>query len=110
VSEPLVTFNGEFDQIERAGLMPKPKGRIPIWIGGSGPAAFRRAARLADGIHFAGPLEVNLRNIALVRAELDALGRPHDGFGFEMTLPKGTRPRSPRTSRPGKKPVGRTRP
>jgi probable F420-dependent oxidoreductase len=89
-SEPLVTFNGEFDQIERASLMPKPTGRIPIWIGGSGPAAFRRAARLADGIHFAGPIEVNLRNIALVRAELDALERPHDGFGFEMTLPKGT--------------------
>jgi probable F420-dependent oxidoreductase len=89
-SEPLVTFDGEFDHVERASLLPKPKGRIPIWVGGAGPAAFRRAARLADGIHFSGPFGVNVAKVDLVRAELDALERPREGFGFEMTLPKGT--------------------
>jgi probable F420-dependent oxidoreductase len=47
-----VTFTGEFDQIDRAALCPPPARPIPIWLGGSSEAAFRRAARLADGFIF----------------------------------------------------------
>ncbi|MBL7494939.1 LLM class F420-dependent oxidoreductase [Frankia sp. CNm7] len=45
-------FSGRFDQIDRAALCPPPNGPIPIWLGGSSEAAFRRAARLADGFIF----------------------------------------------------------
>lgn len=45
-----VTFAGEFDRIEGAGLAPLPVQRpIPIWIGGSSAPAYRRIGQLADG-------------------------------------------------------------
>ncbi len=49
-TEPSVTFAGEFDRVEGAGLAPLPVQRpIPIWIGAHAPAALRRVGRLADG-------------------------------------------------------------
>src|SRR5580692_6895723 len=53
-TEPVVDFSGRFDRIDRAALMPKPEGLIPIWLGGSGEKAYDRAARLADGFIFFG--------------------------------------------------------
>jgi len=47
-----VSFTGEFDQIDRAAVFPPPARPIPIWVGGSSEAAFRRAAKLADGFIF----------------------------------------------------------
>ena len=45
-----VTFDGEYETVTGAGLAPMPVQRpIPIWLGGSSPAAYRRAGRLADG-------------------------------------------------------------
>src|SRR5882724_6879540 len=51
-TEPVVAFSGRFDRIDRAALVPKPARSIPIWLGGSGEAAYDRAARLADGFIF----------------------------------------------------------
>jgi probable F420-dependent oxidoreductase len=49
-TEPTVTFEGEFDRVTGAGLAPMPVQQpIPIWIGGSSPAAYRRVGRLGDG-------------------------------------------------------------
>ncbi len=49
-TEPSVTFEGEFDRVTGAGLAPMPVQQpIPIWIGGSSPAAYRRVGRLGDG-------------------------------------------------------------
>ena len=47
-----MTFAGRFDQIDRAAVYPPPAHRIPIWIGGSSEAAYRRAAKLGDGFIF----------------------------------------------------------
>jgi probable F420-dependent oxidoreductase len=45
-----VTFNGEFETVTGAGIAPMPVQQpIPIWLGGSSPAAYRRAGKLADG-------------------------------------------------------------
>jgi len=50
LDEPIVTHQGEFDQITAAGIAPLPDvGRIPIWIGAQSEPAYRRAGRLADG-------------------------------------------------------------
>jgi probable F420-dependent oxidoreductase len=49
-----VTFHGEFTDITDIRVLPKPAGHIPIWIGGSSDAAYRRAARHGDGFQVIG--------------------------------------------------------
>ena len=54
-----VRFDGEFHTVEQAGINPRPSKPIPIWFGGSAPAAARAlrpprrrlgAARLAQRV------------------------------------------------------------
>lgn len=50
-----VDFDGEFYHVKGALFLPKPaKKDIPVWIGGNGPVARRRAARVGDGWHPVG--------------------------------------------------------
>ena len=42
-------------RIDRAGILPRPKRKIPIWLGGFSEAAFDRAARDRGRIPFFGP-------------------------------------------------------
>ena len=45
-----VTFDGDFDHVKGAGLMPMPVQKpIPLWVGGSSAPAYRRMGRVADG-------------------------------------------------------------
>jgi probable F420-dependent oxidoreductase len=83
-TEPLVTFDGRFDRIERACINPRPKRSIPIWIGGFGESAFRRAGRLGDGFTFAGDLDSAIESVARVRHHLGAAGRSAEPFGTEL--------------------------
>jgi len=55
-TEPRVSFDGRFWQIDGAALEPKPvqKPHPPIWVGGSHPAALKRAVRIGDGFFGAG--------------------------------------------------------
>ena len=55
-TEPHITFTGRFWQIDRASQEPKPfqKPYPPLWIGGSHPAAVRRALRYGNGFFGAG--------------------------------------------------------
>jgi probable F420-dependent oxidoreductase len=55
-SDPRVSFQGRFWQLDGAAMEPKPfqKPHPPIWFGASQPAAVRRAVRLADGFFGAG--------------------------------------------------------
>ena len=55
-SQDVVDFGGEFFRVRDALFLPKPAGRdIPVWIGGNGPTAVRRAMTLGDGWHPVGP-------------------------------------------------------
>jgi probable F420-dependent oxidoreductase len=91
-TEPLVSFEGRFDRVERAGVLPRPASPVPVWIGGFSPAAFTRAARLGDGFFFGGPLEVAVVQWDAVRGELVAAGRAADPFGAEWLLRTGKGP------------------
>lgn len=50
LTEPVVTFDGRFHQLDRVGINPLPDRHIPIWLGTrGGDAALRRVVRTADG-------------------------------------------------------------
>ncbi len=55
-TEPRITFSGHFWQLDGASQEPKPfqKPYPPLWIGGSHPAAVRRALRYGTGFFGAG--------------------------------------------------------
>ncbi len=92
-TEPVVDFSGRFDRIDRAALVPKPTRPIPIWLGGSGDAAFDRAARLADGFIFFGGGARSRQSTAWnrLRDRVDALGRSVEEFGGDyVVLPQGS--------------------
>jgi probable F420-dependent oxidoreductase len=83
-TEPRVTFDGEFWQLTDAAMEPKPaqKPYPPLWVGGSGPAALRRAVRIGTGFFGAGstPTAQFAQQVETVRAALAEAGRPAAGF------------------------------
>ena len=56
-TEPVTNFAGEFYQLQRTGMWPKPvqQPHVPLWFGGQHPDALRRAVKFADGYTCAGP-------------------------------------------------------
>jgi alkanesulfonate monooxygenase SsuD/methylene tetrahydromethanopterin reductase-like flavin-dependent oxidoreductase (luciferase family) len=79
-----VTFDGEFWQLEDAAMEPKPfqKPFPPIWFGGAGPTALRRAVRLGSGFFGAGsaPTAKFAGQVQVVRKALADSGRPAADF------------------------------
>lgn len=81
--EPVLTFDGEFDHVDAAGLNPLPlRGDIPIWMGGSTPRTLDRIGRLADGWF---PLllrpDVTAEGIARIGEAATAAGRDPAAIG-----------------------------
>jgi probable F420-dependent oxidoreductase len=83
-TEPSVTFNGQFYQLNGATMEPKPfqKPRPRLWFGGSAEAAVRRGVRLCDGFFGAGstPTSAFAAQVSVVRDALATSGRA-EGFG-----------------------------
>jgi probable F420-dependent oxidoreductase len=53
-ADELPSYDGEYYRFPEVGFSPKPpNGRIPVWVGGHSPAAFRRTARFGDAFHAA---------------------------------------------------------
>lgn len=85
-TEPLVDFDGRFDRVERAALVPQPAHPIPIWMGGYGEAAFERAARIADGFIFGGRATSIDEAWKRMRDRVAELGRDVDSFGGDYVV------------------------
>ena len=91
-SEERVTFRGEFYRYEDASISPRPiQQPLPLWIGGSSPAAIRRTVRLGTG-WLAGiqtPAQVK-PVVAAIRLHGAEMGRPipedHYGASFAFRL------------------------
>ena len=81
-----VTFDGEFWRLQDAAMEPKPfqKPFPPIWFGGAGPAALRRAVRLGSGFFGAGssPTAKFADQVQIVREALAEAGRPGEDFAI----------------------------
>ncbi len=84
-TEPVVTHEGRFDTVTAAGLAPLPVQRpIPVWIGGSSDAAYRRIGRLADGwFPQVAPGDQLDRARALIAAAAEEAGRDPAALGLE---------------------------
>jgi probable F420-dependent oxidoreductase len=83
-TEPRVTFDGEFWQLEDAPMEPKPfqKPYPPLWFGGASEPALRRAVRLGDGFFGAGssPTAAFAEQVQIVRDALAQAARPAADF------------------------------
>lgn len=80
-TEDSVDFRGEFHSIPKASILPRPSEPIPIWFGGSAPAALKRCAELGDGwIPLGSPNESSAERLAAIRTYREAAGRSMDGF------------------------------
>jgi probable F420-dependent oxidoreductase len=85
-TEPRVTFDGRFWQLEGAAMEPKPfqKPHPPIWFGANHPAALRRAVRYGDGFFGAGSTTTArfAEQVTIVREALAEAGRDPSSFGI----------------------------
>ncbi len=82
-TEPVVTFHGQYHDIERAGILPRPAAPIPIWFGGGAAPMLQRAAQLGDGFLFGHAGRRACDAIAVIREALAEHGRDVAEFGFE---------------------------
>ena len=85
-SEPLVTFDGEFDHVDRGCINPRPRRPIPVWFGGFGEAALRRASRIGDGFSFAGDVDSAHDAVDRLGELLASEGRDRETFGLELIM------------------------
>jgi probable F420-dependent oxidoreductase len=84
--EPVIDFSGRFHRVDRAGILPRPRRDIPIWLGGFTPVAIRRAARTGDGMLF-GTYPSRMRQLQqLAQQELAKTGRDPASFGSEAVV------------------------
>ena len=103
-SEEAVDFEGEFYRYEAVTIAPRPiQQPLPLWIGGSSPAAIRRTARLGSG-WLAGiqtPAEV-APVVAAIREASSEAGRAidpeHYGAGFPFRFGDSDDPSVQRTA------------
>jgi probable F420-dependent oxidoreductase len=72
-----VSFSGRRFSYDSVGVAPQPvNGRLPIWIGGNSPAAYRRVGRYGDGyIPMATPLAEYPSILETIRRSAEASGR-----------------------------------
>jgi probable F420-dependent oxidoreductase len=85
-SKEEISHEGRFLRFGPIGFTPKPpNGRIPVWVGGHTPAAYRRAARHGDAFHAAFPTPDGLaQQWAGVRAACEEAGR--DPAELQLTM------------------------
>ncbi|HYZ99362.1 MAG TPA: TIGR03619 family F420-dependent LLM class oxidoreductase [Acidimicrobiales bacterium] len=77
--EEPVSFAGPTVELRRMKVRPRPAHRIPVWIGGSGPPALRRALERGDGWHGNLPPD---RATPILRRLRER--RPDDSFVLSM--------------------------
>lgn len=90
-TEPLVTFNGEWDTIPDAGINPLPVQRpIPLWLGGYADVVLRRVARMGDGWLPQGSPAQAQPSLDLLDRYLAEEGRSRADVGIEARMAYGS--------------------
>ena len=95
-----VTFQGAHYQIDDMAMEPKPpqRGKIPIWIGGTRPAALKRVVALGDGwIGMNAPGDPSLEEkIEMLHLYAEEAGRDPKSVPMQMSLLPNTRDKEER--------------
>ncbi|HEV7996368.1 MAG TPA: LLM class flavin-dependent oxidoreductase [Stellaceae bacterium] len=111
--EDSVDFEGVHYRLSGASISPKPvQGDLPMWIGGSTPAAVRRTARFGTGWQAGGETPDDIgAAVAAIRAAALAEGRPidddHYGAGIAFRFGRADDPALERLFEAYRKRTGR---
>lgn len=83
-TDDYVSFDGDFFQYDNVGVSPSPvNGSFPIWIGGSGRAAWKRTGRQGDGyIPMGASVDMYPEIIDTIMAAADEAGRANHEFAI----------------------------
>ena len=85
-----VNVDGRYHRADEMAMEPKPPqgAAIPVWIGGTRPAALRRVAEIADGwMAMNAPGDPPLtERLAMLRRYAEEAGRDPGGIGLQMSL------------------------
>lgn len=82
--EDSLSFDGKMHKVTLASINPRPAKPIPIWFGGSAPAALERCAQVGDGwMPLMGPSDKAAACIQQMRSLREAAGKSFDGFGIQ---------------------------
>ncbi len=85
--ESTFTFEGRFHRVTAAGINPRPAAPVPVWFGGSAPAALERCARLGDGwIPLGGTGDATRAGLDTIRRHRAEHGLTMDGFGVQAQV------------------------
>ena len=90
-TDPVITFEGKWEQVRDAGINPLPVQRpIPVWIGGYAEATLRRVGEIGDGwFPWREPNETMRAAVARVHDYARAAGRDPGAIGLEPQLNVG---------------------
>jgi len=95
LDDDIVTFDGDYFSVRDVEVLPKPAGRMDIWLGGQSEAGFRRIGAYADGWlgSFLTPAEARDARLTIAAAA-DAAGRevPDDHYGINLAVGDGELP------------------
>jgi probable F420-dependent oxidoreductase len=87
-TDDVVSLDGRFVTYRDVGTGPRParQPHPPVWVGGTSPAAIRRAARFGDAWHpnNAGLEWLRDTGLPALRAAAEAAGRPVPAFAPRM--------------------------
>lgn len=82
--EDSLTFNGKMHQVTWASINPRPAKPIPIWFGGSAPAALERCATHGDGwMPLMGPSDKARTCLEQMRTAREGAGLSWETFGIQ---------------------------
>jgi probable F420-dependent oxidoreductase len=84
--QQVVDYSGRFHRIDRAGIEPRPRREIPLWFGGHGEVAWRRAARVGDGVIIAPGRGNGPEVVERLRGIVREAGRDPDAFGVDAIV------------------------
>jgi probable F420-dependent oxidoreductase len=82
----VVDYSGELHRIDRANLLPRPAGKIPIWFGAMSDVAVKRVARIGDGVLYGTKPSRLTRIHAVLLETLEKTGRDPAEVGAEAVL------------------------